>query len=68
MVKLYSTHCPKCIMLENKLKQKKIDYTLITDFDLDEIKAKGFSSMPLLEVGGEIMEFEKALPWVNKQK
>lgn len=67
MVRLYSTHCPKCIMLENKLKQKKVAYELITDFDLEEIKAKGFSSMPLLEVDGEIMEFEKALPWVNKK-
>lgn len=54
-------------MLENKLKQKKIAYELVTDFDLEEIKAKGFSSMPLLEVDGEMMEFEKALPWVNKK-
>ena len=65
MVKLYSTHCPKCIMLENKLKQKKVDYEVITSEDA--IRATGFSSVPLLEVDGKIMEFSEAIAWVNKR-
>ena len=67
MIKLYSTHCPKCIMLESKLKQKKVNYELVKDFDLEEIKEKGYSSMPLLEVDGKMMEFEEAVKWVNKK-
>ncbi len=65
MVKLYSTHCPKCIMLESKLKQKKVDYEVITSEDA--IRATGFSSVPLLEVDGKIMEFSEAIAWVNKR-
>ena len=64
MVKLYSTHCPKCIMLESKLKQKKVDYEVITSEDA--IRATGFSSVPLLEADGKIMEFGEAVAWVNK--
>ena len=65
MVKLYSTHCPKCIMLENRLKQKKVDYEVITSED--GIRATGFSSVPLLEVDGKIMEFSEAVAWVSKR-
>lgn len=66
MVKLYSTHCPKCIMLESKLKQKKVNYEVETSEDA--IKATGFSSVPLLEADGKIMEFTEAIAWANKQK
>lgn len=63
---LYSTHCPKCIMLENRLKQKKVNYE--TETSEDAIKATGFSSVPLLKVDGKIMEFNEAITWVSKQK
>ena len=66
MIKLYSTHCPKCIMLENKLKQKKVKYEVETSED--KIRETGFSSVPLLEADGKIMEFTEAIAWVNKQK
>ena len=67
MVKLYSTHCPQCIMLENLLKQKKVNYEYVKT-TMEDIAAMGFSSVPILEVDGKFMAFPEARTWVNKQK
>ena len=67
MVKLYSTHCPQCIMLENMLKQKKVNYELVKT-TLEEVEKMGFSAVPLLEVDGKIMNFNEGMVWVRKQK
>ena len=32
-MKLYSTKCPKCLVLEAKLKLKNLDFDLVTDID-----------------------------------
>ena len=53
-------------MLESKLKQKRVNYEVETSEDA--IKATGFSSVPLLEADGKIMEFGEAVAWVNRQK
>lgn len=65
-VTLYSTHCPQCIMLENLLKKKKINFDLkfITP---DELKEKGFSGAPILDVDGNCMIFKDAKDWVQKK-
>lgn len=60
---LYSTHCPKCIVLENKLKEKGIEY--IENNDVDEMISKGWRSAPILEVDGEGLKFKEAVDWVN---
>lgn len=65
MVTLYSTGCPRCKVLEKKLAQKNIDFELKTDFDVDSFLKKGYSSVPLLDIGGEILTFEKANEWIN---
>lgn len=31
IVKMYSTHCPKCKVLDAKLKQKNIKFAIIDD-------------------------------------
>ena len=41
MVTLYTTHCPKCNVLEKKLDKKKIEYTLVDDFDIQAMVDKG---------------------------
>lgn len=61
---LYSTHCPKCNVLEKKLKQKGIDYNEVNDVTVME--EKGFLSVPMLEVDGKIMDFKEANDWINK--
>lgn len=64
MVTLYSTHCPKCVILEKKLQLNNIDFDVVTDVDLME--QKGFMSLPVLEVDGEVMDFSAAINFVNK--
>lgn len=65
MVILYSTHCPKCNILEQKLKQKNIEYTEVNDVEV--MLGKGLNTVPWLEVNGEMMDFSKANEWINKQ-
>lgn len=67
-VLLYSTHCPKCKVLAQKLDQKGIVYTLkATTDDLEEIIEKGYKSVPVLVVGDNYMDFMKAVEWINLQ-
>ena len=61
---LYSTHCPRCVVLEKKLKQAEIEYDVVSDEDT--IINKGFMTIPMLEVDGEAMGFSKAVKWVNE--
>lgn len=65
MIKMYTTGCPKCIVLEKKLNQKNIDFEKITDFDKKELIAKGFMSMPILVVDDEYLDFSRAINYVN---
>ena len=65
-VVLYSTNCPKCKVLEKKLDSIGVDYTIITDEDL--MISKGFSSAPMLEVDGNVMDFGNAIRWAKEQK
>ena len=62
-VTLYSTHCPKCMVLEKKLQQKDIVYTEINDVDV--MTEKGFMTVPMLEVDGRVMDFKTASDWIN---
>lgn len=60
---LYSTHCPKCVVLEKKLNQKNISYEEVNDVKV--MREKGFLSAPMLEADGEIMDFKTANDWIN---
>lgn len=61
---LYTTHCPKCLVLEKKLQSKNINYVENTDTDL--MISKGFKTTPMLEVDGNIMDFKAANTWINE--
>ena len=63
-VVLYSTNCQKCMVLEKKLGYSGINYQLVTDEDV--MIEKGFTSAPVLEVDGEVMDFGAAVRWVNE--
>ena len=65
-VTLYTTHCPKCKVLEKKLNNKNINYNEVTDMNI--MISKGFTSTPMLEVDGTIMDFSEANKWVNEQE
>lgn len=62
-VTLYSTHCPRCNVIEKKLKQKGIEYAEINDVEI--MKDKGFSTVPMLVVEGTAMDFKTANDWIN---
>ena len=63
MIVLYSTGCPRCKVLEAKLKQKNVEYTEVSD--IEEIEKKGISSVPCLGIDEEILDFGSAVKWVN---
>lgn len=63
---LYSTGCPKCNVLEQKLKSKLIDH--VTEHDIKEMMKLGYTSAPLLSVNGEILQFAEANNWINNYK
>ena len=63
-MKLYTTHCPKCKVLETKLNQKNIDYEEIDD--IDTIKQKGIEELPVLELDdGQLLPFVLANKYIN---
>ena len=66
MIKLYSTGCPKCKVLKIKMSLKNIAYEEIND--INEMKARGFMSAPMLDVDGKVYAFSEALQWVKEQE
>ena len=67
---MYSTHCPKCNILEKKLNEAKIKFVTIDE--VDEVQkvatAHGFTTVPLLEADGQVMAFKEADDWINKNE
>lgn len=63
---LYSTHCPKCTILEKKLNQANIEYEICDDINI--MINKGFDFLPMLEVDDKIMGFKEAVKWINERK
>lgn len=66
MVTLYSTHCPKCMVLEQKLKQKNISFEVVDDTDavVEYGREHNIKSAPILEIDGEPLDFMKALKFI----
>ena len=60
---LYSTGCPRCNVLETKLKNKGILFEEVNDEEI--MINKGFDSVPILEVDGNYMDFGKANEFIN---
>ena len=60
---LYSTHCPRCQVLEKKLQQKGVGYDEVNDISVME--QKGYLSVPVLEVDGKSMGFKESVDWIN---
>ena len=65
-INLYTTHCPKCKVLEIKLTQNGIEYNEITD--KEKFLEKGITSVPMLEVDDKMLGFLEANKYVNALK
>lgn len=62
---LYSTNCPKCKVLKEKLDNLHMEYTVCDDMDL--MISKGFLSIPMLEDDDKIMTFNEAIRWLKEK-
>lgn len=59
----YTTHCPKCEILQEKLDAKKVKYEIFDD--KEKMIELGMRSIPVLEVDGKKMQYLEAVKWVN---
>ena len=66
MITLYSTNCPKCNVLKQKLQSLNIDFE-VSD-NIDELINLGFMEAPILKVNDEYLNFSKAVNWIKEQK
>ena len=64
MITLYTTHCPKCGVLEKKMTQNGIEFTSVDDVDL--MLSMGLQDAPHLQVDDTIMDFKTALEWIKE--
>jgi len=67
MVTLYSTHCPKCKVLEKKLVQSGLEHQIIDDKDAVIAKGQevGILSAPILITEDNAYKFEDAVKFLN---
>ena len=62
---LYSNGCPRCKILKKKLDDKGITY--VENNSVDEMLELGFTSVPMLDVGGEVLDYGSAVKWINEK-
>lgn len=65
-ITLYSTGCPKCIVLKKKLTEKNIEYT--ENNDIETMASLGIDQVPVLSVDGELLQFADANKWINERE
>ena len=64
---LYSNKdCPRCAVLKEKLKAKNIQYIEEQNYDPNELKSRGFSSVPVLQISSTYLDFNNANNWINE--
>lgn len=66
-LKLYTTHCPKCEVLKEKLDGKHLQYDEITDVTV--MADLGIDQVPVLQIDdGPLMAFSEAVKYVNQME
>lgn len=64
MIKLYSTYCPRCCVLKEKLDSKNIHYELNTN--TQEMISLGLVNAPALQLeDGTLLDFGQAVKWIG---
>ena len=66
---LYSSHCAACMMTENILKSKGIEFKLVDDPDvyMPIAEESNVLTMPFASVDGQIMTAQELLALINKK-
>lgn len=62
-ITLYTTHCPKCTILQKKLEAKNIQFDVVQDVQI--MKEKKIMSVPVLQVDGQVFDYYNAVKFVN---
>lgn len=62
---LYSTGCPRCEVLKDKLSSKAVYYK--ENNSVEEMTALGITEVPMLNVDGKLLDFKAAVEWVNNK-
>lgn len=65
---LYSTGCPKCKVLAKKLENAGLNFIVIEDEDtiIEVCNQVSSNSLPLLDTGSGILNFNEAIKWVGE--
>ena len=61
---LYTQGCIKCDVLKKKLEQKGLSFTIESN-DFQKLTEAGIEFMPVLEVNGELLQFNDAVKYIN---
>lgn len=56
---LYSTGCPRCKILKQKLEEENISYEI--NEDVDEMRSLGIMTVPVLKVGDKLYNFSEVI-------
>lgn len=69
MIEFYSSHCPKCIVLENLMKQKGIKYNCIDNEDIymKVAEKNNITSMPFAKVGDKILNSKELQKYIIEE-
>ncbi len=62
-ITLYSTGCPKCQVLKEKLSAKNVKYA--ENNSIEEMEKLNITRVPVLGVDGKLLEFREAIDWIN---
>lgn len=60
---LYTTHCPRCKILADKLNEKHVTYEEFTD--KQKMLEMGMDMMPVLQIGNAQYGFKEAMKLVG---
>ena len=60
----YTIGCPMCQALKRMLDNKKIRYK--TENNIQVLINKGFTTAPMLEVNGRLMNYSESIGWIIK--
>lgn len=62
---LYTTGCPACITLKQMLDKANIEYEEKTN--IQEMKALGFTKVPVLSIDENLLLFPDAVAWIQQK-
>lgn len=70
MIKLYSSHCPKCIVLEKLMANKGIKFEVIDDENiyLSIAELNNIMSMPFAEIDGKIYNSKELQKYITSME